>query len=443
MFDVPLRVGSGSARAVREVLVPHEHAVRHTGRARLEAHLPVALVAREEADIDARRDRVLDVVTLRLRPVLVVAHDEEALVVRQRVRVLAGVDIRRVRHVVAVLLGPAYERVLVWQELTRAITVQERAVVRHLRRVRRRPDRAVRVVVVQARTAVDVVRLVRVRARLEQQRLVAAVVAHDEHDDRAVAGRRHEAGEVDATHPRRLRLQRGGLRPVLLDHAVRRVGGRLDLTDTGERAERFHEPCACAAVVAHPVHVDRHAGRGGRHEQVERLPVVDADLRPVAGQVVRGRRLAEVAPFGVAGQRVLDLDRVQRSRRDRGRGRRVGAGSDGVDRGHRERVGRAVGETRDVVARRGGAGLDRCLRRRADVRGDAVAGDRAAAVRGRRRPGERDGGVARAAADARRRARSGRCRRRDRGGRGRVGTGADRVDRGDRERVGRAVREAR
>ena len=72
----------------------------------------------------------------------------------------------------------------------------------------------------------------------------------------------------------------------------------------------------------------------------------------------------------------------------------------------------------------------------------AVAGDRASAVGGRRRPRERDGAVAGGSADAGRR--TGRGRRpcgRDRGGCGRLGSGPDAVDRGDGERVGGGVRE--
>ena len=127
---------------------------------------------------------------------------------------------------------------------------------------------------------------------------------------------------------------------------------------------------------------------------------------------------------------------VTGARRRGGRAR-----ADGVDRRDGERVGRAVREAGDREAGRGRAGVHGRLRRGPDVRRDPVAGDRAAAVGGRGRPGQGDGAVARGARDARRGARHGRRRRRDQVRRGRVRAGARGVEGRDRERVGRAVRE--
>ena len=69
---------------------------------------------------------------------------------------------------------------------------------------------------------------------------------------------------------------------------------------------------------------------------------------------------------------------------DRGGSRRFRAGSGGVDRGDLEGVGGAVREGADARRRRRRARSRRRLRGRADVGGDPVAGDRAAAAARRR-----------------------------------------------------------
>src|SRR6185503_11174269 len=109
----------------------------------------------------------------------------------------------------------------------------------------------------------------------------------------------------------------------------------------------------------------------------------DAIAADRAAAVAGGR-----GPFdrrlGVAGagtDRSWSTRRVGRGRRHRVGGRRLGTGSDRVDRGDGEGVGGAVGEAGDRLGGDRGGDGDGGLRAGSDVGGDAVARGGAAAGR--------------------------------------------------------------
>ena len=262
----------------------------------------------------------------------------------------------------------------------------------------------------------------RVVARRAPARLRRAV-----HEERRAAGRARGVLDGDLVPGARLHAADPGeelvdaaVSPRVEDQAlavpvvvqIPHVGAGRAVTGLGEGLE------PAAACQSHPE--ARRAVGECRRQRLDRVAVLARGVRhpqAVAAGVSSSREDAHgaVPRCAVPGERArletvredhvrIPLARSHRRRRSRGR-----PGSHGVDRLHREGVGGPVRQAGDVVARRGRPREDRRLRSAADVRRDPVAGDRAAAVRGRRRPVERHGMVARSSRDVRRRSRHLRC----------------------------------
>ena len=116
-----------------------------------------------------------------------------------------------------------------------------------------------------------------------------------------------------------------------------------------------------------------------------RVPHAGLDHEPVARNHGRAGGDRHGGDVGGVSRDLLDKRRRGAgSRGHRRRGRRFRAGPDRVGGRHRERIGGSVGEAADRGLRRRVRSVDgdRSLRRRPDVRGDRVAGDRTAAVVG-------------------------------------------------------------
>ena len=248
-------------------LVGHERAVgrRRPIDAVLPAGLPEDFIAAEECQVDARISRGLDARPLTARPILVVAHRQEGLVVQQQAAGAVGVDPAGIAHVISVRLQPPHHRVLgVEHPVLPAIhgARVEGAVVAHL------VGATYRQPCVEAVAAIVVVGLPgRVRC-LEQHTGRAGVVAHDEHDMAGAAsvGSDH-LGKVDAGGGIGRHRPRSRHRPVA---AVDQPGRRV----VQATALRLRECCgghntggdlagAVAAVIPHAIDVEAIARRAG------------------------------------------------------------------------------------------------------------------------------------------------------------------------------------
>ena len=215
--------------------------------ARFPAGLPVDLVATEEGEVDPVVARGLDVVALLGRPVLVVAHRHEGLVLQELAAAAGGVDTGEVADVVAVALEPAEHRVLGVEEpvLDRSAPGDEGAVVAHLVGV---PGTRV-----EAVAAVAVVRLPGGVRCLEQEIGVAVVVAHDEGDVARPAvvgapgpGDVETGGRVGRHRPRRRRAPVAAVDEIVVgrpvdEEAVRLIG--LGCGAGGDGARRGGPRC--------------------------------------------------------------------------------------------------------------------------------------------------------------------------------------------------------
>ena len=179
---------------------------------RLQHDLAVDRIAAEEAQAHAAVARAGDVVHHRAGPVLVVADGEKSLHAQQAVGVAMGVDVRDVRHVVAVLLEPEGQRKLPEQELAGAVAERrqrrrQHVVVERVRpveadlRARRRAPALLLPVVERPPRGPAVVGLPGEVGHLEHQ-VGLAIVADDPDDVALVAGLLvGQLAEIDAAQP--------------------------------------------------------------------------------------------------------------------------------------------------------------------------------------------------------------------------------------------------
>ncbi len=233
-----------------------------------------------------------------------------------------------VADVVAVALHPAHHRVLGVEDpvLGRVAARREGAVVADL--VGAPGGRAG----VEAVAAVAVVGLPGGVRGLEQQLGGAVVVADDEHHVAVASGAvlAHEPREVDARHRVGRHHPRGRNRPVA---AVDQPGGRLAqagrlLGHATEWAYRVDPARARPAVVAHPVDVEPVQARDGVDLELDRLPLVRADVGGEALDVGVARARHVPLAGGAARLGVLARDLVG-DRRVAGRGRGRSGGGEG------------------------------------------------------------------------------------------------------------------
>ena len=264
------------------ILVADDHAIGHTGRGRLVAHLPVDRVRSEEGEIDSVVASRLGRVVHLLGPVLVMATGDEGLVTLEREAVRVRVDVGRVGHVVAVPLEPADEIDVPGPEEHVAIA-GVRPIERHLRRALGSNDRvrAVAVVVVEALSVdpivrVVVVRLVGVHALLVEEGRRAPVLDDEAHVV-LIAGRVRQQPEVRAARPVGRDAERVARCPTARDEPGARVRRAGRLRDAGERSALTYEASAEPAVPPDPIDVDGVGlRRVDRDRERQALALVDA-----------------------------------------------------------------------------------------------------------------------------------------------------------------------
>ena len=141
-----------------------------------------------------------------------------------------------------------------------------------------------------------IVRLPRVVAALEDDVRLAAI-AHDEHDVALPGvfvlglGHRRELAEINSAGPVGGDFDFGVRLPAALAETLR-PDGRFGLRLHRDRAELRHVPPAGAAVVTHPIYVDRGtARRFGAEEDAKRLAGFDALMRAIAFDQRRSKAL--------------------------------------------------------------------------------------------------------------------------------------------------------
>ena len=244
----------------------------------LPARLPEDLVAAEEGEAGAGVARGGDVVALAGGPVLVVADRDEGVVFGDLGPEAVAVDPGEVADVVAVSLDEADQRRGGVEDpvLGGGAAAGEGAVVADLVGAAGRRPR------VEAVAAVLVVGLPGGVVGLDEQVRVAVVVADDE-DDVALPRRPvlpDEVGDVDARDRGGRDRPGGGLPPVAAvhqaGHRVVEAGGLY----VGRRRglNRIDQPGAVAAVVPQSVDLEAVVAGGRIDLEVDRLPLVDADL---------------------------------------------------------------------------------------------------------------------------------------------------------------------
>ena len=258
---------------------------------------------------------------------------QEAPIVQQAAAVRVGVDVGRVRHVVAGLLDPADEADLPREDGLTPVSSGAVAVVRpierDLRRVlasgdRRRAKAIERVETFAGRVVIGVVvvRLIGRHGLLVEEGCGPAVVADGEHDVVLVVLRVGQQREIDATGPRGLGGQCVARRPLALDHARGRVGRARGLLDTAERADVLHQARAQPLVPPEPIDVDRVRLCGvDTHVEGDVLTLVDARGGRIALDLAIGIRRPHTAdlPLARPGLLILDHDGIVLGRRRRRR----------------------------------------------------------------------------------------------------------------------------
>ena len=279
-----------------------------------------------------------------------------------------GVEVGRVRHVVAGALEPPDHLDLPVEELAGAVVVVGPVEGDLHRPPLPRHGRSVAAVEAVEALAAPVVRVVVVGlvggdAHLVEE-LGRPVVGDDEGDVVLPAAGVGQDRHVDPARPRVGDRQDVARQPCAGGEAGPRALRARRLLEAGQRAGPEHQPPAEAAVPAQPVEVEREAlRRVDRDVERHRLALPDAGCRRVALDLFRPvlRDLADL-PARRPGQPVIDHDRVV---------------------GHREREGGGDGR----------AGLQRqAARTRPSAPAAAPAGEHEARIRGR---GERDGRPAR------------------------------------------------
>ena len=226
----------------------------------LVADPPVPRVRRKEGQRNSFVARVLEEVPLRRGPVLVVSdRKEHPGTIDRGERTSPDVHARRERYVVPIPLEKAGHRHFPFEHLAEAAVVIERPIEADLRGIAVR-QRA-RCVAVQRFSAPEVVRLVRVHARLQEE-IGRTVINHDERHESRLAILAHE---LECVQTRKvLRADRYGesRRPGTADETATRIDDRARTAGfDGDRPAGPDAPGAGAAIPAETIEVPHGRGR--------------------------------------------------------------------------------------------------------------------------------------------------------------------------------------
>ena len=261
--------------------------------------------------------RCLHVRAHRPRPVLVVADGEKHAVARRHVGPLVCVDVGDIADVVAFAFEEAHRVVFPAAEKIAGAVEADAVRVRGIGAIERdfSGRRILAVEPVERLAAPVVVGRERRHTRLEQQRRIVLVVAHDEHDERLLAGwLRREPGEIDSRRPRAVPVAGGNAHrvfPPAFDEPGVWIRQRHLLGQPVLVERPGHPACAVPAVPAHSKHVDDVVRVPRADVEIDGAAAIDAGCRRVAFDLALDRRVGQF-PVGRRRLAVFGLDRIGR-----------------------------------------------------------------------------------------------------------------------------------